>query len=226
MDFESVAREVMKKPAWAYYSSGADDEITMRENHSAFHKIWFRPRVLVDVENVDISTSMLGTKVDIPFYVTATALGKLGHPEGEVVLTRGAKKHNVVQMIPTLASCSFDEIVDAREGDQVQWLQLYVNKDRKITERIVKHAESRGCKGLFITVDAPQLGRREKDMRSKFDDSGSSVQSTSGEDVDRSQGAARAISSFIDPALSWKDIPWFLSIVGLPPNPLSPPPRR
>ena len=215
-DFEAVARHVMKKPAWAYYSSAADDEITMRENHSAFHKIWFRPRVLVDVENVDMSTTMLGTKVDIPFYVTATALGKLGHPEGEVVLTRAAKKHNVIQMIPTLASCSFDEIVDAKEGDQVQWLQLYVNKDRAITKKIVQHAEKRGCKGLFITVDAPQLGRREKDMRSKFDDTGSSVQSTSGSAVDRSQGAARAISSFIDPSLSWKDIPWFQSITKMP----------
>jgi L-lactate dehydrogenase (cytochrome) len=216
MDFEAVARHVMKKPAWAYYSSGADDEITMRENHSAFHKIWFRPRVLIDVEKVDITTTMLGTKVDIPFYVTATALGKLGNPEGEVVLTRGAKKHNVVQMIPTLASCSFDEIVDAREGDQVQWLQLYVNKDREITKKIVQHAEKRGCKGLFITVDAPQLGRREKDMRSKFDDTGSNVQNTGGDNVDRSQGAARAISSFIDPSLSWKDIPWFMSITKMP----------
>ena len=92
MDFEAVARRVMKKTAWAYYSSGADDEIvsqwcnfhyevltlneTMRENHSAFHKIWFRPRILHDVENIDLSTRMLGTKVDIPFYVTATALGQ------------------------------------------------------------------------------------------------------------------------------------------------------
>lgn len=92
-----------------------------------------------------MSTTMLGTKVDIPFYVTATALGKLGHPEGEVVLTRGAKKHNVIQMIPTLASCSFDEIMDAAD-DQVQWLQLYVNKDREVTKRIVQHAEKRGCK--------------------------------------------------------------------------------
>ncbi|KAL9105153.1 MAG: hypothetical protein Q9187_008800, partial [Circinaria calcarea] len=74
MDFEAVARRVMKRTAWAYYSSGADDEITMRENHSAFHKIWFRPRILVDVEKIDLSTKMLGTKVDIPFYVTATAL--------------------------------------------------------------------------------------------------------------------------------------------------------
>src|SRR5277367_1860727 len=172
----------------------------MRENHSAFHKIWFRPRVLVDVEKVDFTTTMLGTKVDIPFYVTATALGKLGHHEGEVILTRAAKKHNVVQMIPTLASCSFDEIMDAAEADQVQWMQLYVNKNREITKKIVQHAESRGCKGLFITVDAPQLGRREKDMRSKFTDAGSNVQSSSGEQTDNSQGAARAISSFIDPA--------------------------
>jgi L-lactate dehydrogenase (cytochrome) len=188
----------------------------MRENHSAFHKIWFRPRVLVDVEKVDFTTTMLGTKVDIPFYVTATALGKLGHKEGEVVLTRAAKKHNVVQMIPTLASCSFDEIMDAAEGDQVQWMQLYVNKDREITKRIVQHAESRGCKGLFITVDAPQLGRREKDMRSKFTDAGSNIQSTGGHETDNSQGAARAISSFIDPGLSWKDIPWFKSITKMP----------
>lgn len=188
---------------------------TMRENHAAFHKIWFRPRILVDVEHIDMSTTMLGTKCSIPFYVTATALGKLGHPEGEVVLTKAAHRHNVVQMIPTLASCSFDEIVDAKQGDQVQWLQLYVNKDREITRKIVEHAEKRGCKGLFITVDAPQLGRREKDMRSKFSDPGSNVQG-GGDDIDRTQGAARAISSFIDPALSWKDIPWFKSITRMP----------
>ena len=161
-----------------------------------------------------MSTTMLGTKCSMPFYVTATALGKLGHPEGEVILTRAAKTHNVIQMIPTLASCSFDEIVDARSGDQVQWLQLYVNKDREVTKRIVQHAEKRGCKGLFITVDAPQLGRREKDMRSKFTEKGSNVQA--GSDTDTSQGAARAISSFIDPSLNWRDIPWFKSITRMP----------
>jgi L-lactate dehydrogenase (cytochrome) len=186
----------------------------MRENHSAYHRVWFRPQILVDVEKIDLSTTMLNSSVSLPFYVTATALGKLGNPEGEVVLTRAAKTHNVIQMIPTLASCSFDEIVDAKKGDQVQWLQLYVNKDRKITKGIVEHAEKRGCKGLFITVDAPQLGRREKDMRSKFEDPGSNVQA--GSQTDNSQGAARAISSFIDPSLSWKDIPWFQSITKMP----------
>lgn len=214
MDFEAVARRVMRRTAWGYYSSAADDEITMRENHAAFHRIWFRPRILVDVEKVDFSTTMLGTKVDIPFYITATALGKLGHVEGEVVLTRAAHKHNVIQMIPTLASCAFDEIADAAQPGQVQWLQLYVNKDREISRRIVQHAEKRGCKGLFITVDAPQLGRREKDMRNKFDDAGSNVQS--GQATDNAKGAARAISSFIDPALSWKDVAWFKTITKMP----------
>jgi len=71
-------------------------------------------------------------------------------------------------------------------------------------------------KGLFITVDAPQLGRREKDMRMKFDDEGSNVQNQGSEEIDRNQGAARAISSFIDPSLDWKDVPWFQSITKMP----------
>ncbi|KAK9481400.1 FMN-dependent dehydrogenase-domain-containing protein [Lipomyces japonicus] len=215
LDFEDIARQTMPNTAWAYYSSGADDEITLRENHAAFHRIWFRPRVLVDVSHVDLTATLLGTRSSVPFYITATALGKLGNPEGEVVLTRAGYKENVIQMIPTLASCSFDEIVDARQGDQVQWLQLYVNKNRDITEKIVRHAEERGCKALWITVDAPQLGRREKDMRSKYDAEAAQVQDDEST-VDRSQGAARAISSFIDPALSWKDIPWFQSITKMP----------
>ncbi|KAI6247636.1 L-lactate dehydrogenase (cytochrome) [Erysiphe necator] len=213
-DFEAVASGVLKRNAWAYYSSGADDETTMRENNAAFRRIWFRPRVLIDVEKVDCSSTMLGHKVDMPYYITATALGKLGNPEGEVILTRAAKKHNVIQMIPTLGSCSLDEILDAADSSQVQWLQLYVNKDRALTKRIVQHAEKRGCKGLFITVDAPQLGRREKDMRSKFTNARPKI--TIDTRVDTSQGASRAISSFIDPSLNWKDIPWFREITRMP----------
>jgi len=187
----------------------------LRENHNAFQRIWFRPRVLINVEHVDYRTTMLGTPVSMPIYITATALGKLGHPEGEVVLTRAAKSHNIIQMIPTLASCSFDEIRDAATGDQVQWMQLYVNKDREITKRYVQHGEKRGVKGLFITVDAPQLGRREKDMRSKYNEGAAKVQ-TDDSTIDRSQGAARAISSFIDPGLCWDDIDWFKSITNMP----------
>ncbi|TBU31122.1 FMN-dependent dehydrogenase-domain-containing protein [Dichomitus squalens] len=217
-DFEAIARVVMPEKAWAYYSSAADDEITNRENHAAYHRIWWRPRILRDVTHVDWSTKILGHPSKLPLYITATALGKLGHPDGELNLTRAAAKHGVIQMIPTLSSCSFDELVDAAEPGQVQFLQLYVNKDREISKKFVQHAEKRGIKALFITVDAPQLGRREKDMRQKFEaeDPAEVTGNKQQDKVDRSQGAARAISSFIDPGLDWKDIPWFQSITKMP----------
>lgn len=214
-DFEFVARHTMEKVAWGYYSSGSDDEITLRDNHLSYQRILFKPRVMVDVTNIDLSTTMLGIKTSVPFYITATALGKLGHKDGEKVLTRSAAEQDVIQMIPTLASCSFDEIVDEATDKQTQWLQLYVNSDREICKSIVQHAEKRGIKGLFITVDAPQLGRREKDMRLKNVEDLSHVQGE-GDDADRSQGAARAISSFIDTGLNWKDIKWFRSITKMP----------
>jgi L-lactate dehydrogenase (cytochrome) len=139
--------------------------------------------------------------------------------------------------IPTLASCSLDEMIDAAIPGQVQFLQLYVNADRERTRKIVQHAEARGIKALFITVDAPQLGRREKvsnnpagfgvvkavtddnasilqDMRMKFEDVGSNVQNK--DEVKKDEGAARAISSFIDPSLSWKDLAYFKKITKMP----------
>lgn len=193
-DFEAVAKETMTQAAWAYYSSGSDDEITMRENHVAYQRLWFRPRVLRDVTHIDYSTTMLGTKVSLPIYITATALGKLGHPDGEKNLTWAAAKQDVIQMIPTLASCSFDELREAAVEGQTQWMQLYVNKDREITKKIVQNAEKVGIKGLFITVDAPQLGRREKDMRMKFADTGSNVQQGDGS-VDKSQGGSYSLKN-------------------------------
>lgn len=68
---QSIARQVMVEKAWAYYSSAADDEITNRENHMAYHRIWFRPKILVDVEKVDFSTTILGQKSAMPFYVVS-----------------------------------------------------------------------------------------------------------------------------------------------------------
>lgn len=215
-DFEYVARHTMEAVAWAYYSLGSDDEITLRENHVGYQRIFFQPRILVDVTHVDYSCEMLGQKLSVPFYVTATALGRLGHPDGEMVLTRAAHDQGVIQMISMLSLCSLDEIADAARDNQPQWLQVYVNRDREITKEILQHAEKRGIKGLFITVDAPQLGRREKDMRSKnvSDEVDTAVQR--GQEKDTENGAARAISSFIDTSLNWKDIAWFRLVTKLP----------
>jgi len=217
-DFEQVAKLTMSKEGWAYYSSGADDEITLRENRNAFLRIWMRPRVLVNVEKIDMRTNIVGFESSIPLYVSATALGKLAHPEGETALTKACAKQGILQMLPTLSSCSLDEMLEARAPGQIVFSQLYVNKDRVRTREYIKKIEEAGVKALFITVDAPQLGRREKDMRNKFSKQGTSVQK--GDEkagkVNRDQGVTRAISSFIDPSLNWNDLAWFFRETKLP----------
>lgn len=207
-DLELVAAKVLSPEAWAYYSSAADDLETYHENKTVFRRIWFRPRILRNVRVVDPSTSILGIPSKLPIYITATALGRLGHPDGELNLTRAAAKTGLIQMVPTLSSCSFEDIVNARteDGAPTQFFQLYVNSDRRVVVDMLRRAEKANIQAIFITVDAPQLGRREKDMRMHFSDEGSNVQG--GEIQNRDEGAARAISSFIDPALDWDGALW------------------
>jgi len=216
-DFESVARETMEPQAWGYYSSGGDDEITLRDNHLAFQRITMRPRILVNVREIDMTTSFLGASASLPLYFTATALAKLAHQDGEVGIVRAAKKAGVPYMLPTLSSYTLEEMLAARAPGQELFAQLYVNPERSRTEDYVKKLEAAGVKALFVTVDAPQLGRREKDMRNKFTQQGSDVQSEDEEEgeVDRTQGAARAISSYIDPGLCWEDVPWLKRITSM-----------
>lgn len=136
----------------------------------AFHRIWLRPRVLVDVKKIDFSCTIMGQRSALPLYITSTALGKLAHPEGEVVLTRAAHNQGTLtlnrfdlfpgipQMCPTLGSCSLDEMLNVKHPDQTLFFQLYVNQNRKLTEELVRKAERGGCKALCITVDAPGFG--------------------------------------------------------------------
>ena len=134
-DFESVARKKMaltnKKEAWDYYASGADDEVTLRENHNAFQRIFLKPRVLVNVSSIDTSTTVLGFPSSFPLYLSAVAVQKKGHADGELNWVRAAKEQNVVFMAPTLASCAFEEIAEeARVIGQTLFFQLYVNPNR------------------------------------------------------------------------------------------------
>lgn len=119
---------------------------THRENHAAFHRIWLKPRIMVDVSSVDTSSSILGHSCSFPLYITATALGKLAHPDGEVALTRAAAAQGIVQMCPTLGSCSLQEMLAASAPGQTQFFQLYVNSNRDTTRKLVEQAEAGGCK--------------------------------------------------------------------------------
>ncbi|KAF8180626.1 glyoxylate dehydrogenase [Pholiota molesta] len=199
-DFDAVAKAVLPAKAWAYYSSASDDEITIRQHRAAYQRVWFRPRVLHDVTNRGLVDNYprMRCKFSLPVYISATALGKLGHPDGELTLTRTAGKH------------------DDPDGDLLRPSFMYINRDREITKKYAQHAEKRGVKALFITVDAPQPGRREQDMRMKLVDDGAGAKVQEGPpDVKKDQGVARVISSCIDRSLPWNDIPWFRSITNM-----------
>lgn len=125
-DFEVLSRQLLPPKTWAYYSSAADDEIAIRENHNAFQRVWFRPRILRNVSKVDFSHTILGCRSSLPIYISGMALGRLGHPDGELNLTRAAGKHGIIQMTSTFASFAFDEIADATVPGQNLFAQLYV----------------------------------------------------------------------------------------------------
>jgi L-lactate dehydrogenase (cytochrome) len=215
-DFARSARKRVSKEAWDYLISAAEDEVSYRENELSFSKVWIKPRVLIDVSGpIDTSVSLFGFKSSSPIYISATAMGRLYHPDGEVELCRGARRAGIVQMCPTLASCSMEEMSSARAPGQSQWYQLYANTDQSLTEKIIVNAEMQGFTALVVTVDVAVLGKRERDQRNKVSDI-SNVQKLNGGSVDKSQGVSRSLSSFVSPSLTWGAIRRFKRITKLP----------
>lgn len=125
-------------------------------------------------------------------------MAKLGHPDGELNLTRAAGDAGIIQGISANASVSLDELLDARKEGQPIIYQLYVNKDRSASERILEKVQSRGVDAIMLTVDAAVMGKRERDMRAK----GEVVETGGGSGGDtKGGGVAEAISGYIDPNL-------------------------
>ena len=227
-DYELVAQKKMaltgREKGWAYYSSGGDDEVTLRDNMSAFQRIYLKPRVLRDVSTIDTSSTIMGLTApdgepfSFPVYLSSVALQKLGHPDGELAWIRAVVSQRVNYLLPTLSSYSYDEMFAlAQEKGMDFMFQLYMNQDRELVQEMLDNAQAHGCKAVFLTVDAPQLGRREKDLRMKTvaidgdQSSAASVQTNQEKDVPQDTGTASAISSFIDPSLNWKDVEWIQS---------------
>ena len=203
-DFARVARNRISKEAWDYLVSAADDEVTYRLNERAFEHFVIKPRVLVDVsKRVDTSLSMLGTMSNSPIYISATAMGRLYHPDGEMALAHGAGLAGVIQMCPTLGSCSIEEMASARGSLQTQWFQLYVNQNWDVTLSAIRRAEQSGMKALCITVDVAIMGKRERDQRNRLVGDISHIQKIHDRDADKNRGVGRSLSSFVFPGLDW-----------------------
>jgi 4-hydroxymandelate oxidase len=220
-DYETLARERIAPDAWDYYAGGAGDEVTLRANRAAYERFWLRPRVLVDLSACNTATSVLGTPVRLPVLVAPVAYQRMAHPEGECAMARGAGAAGTLMIASTLSTASLEEIAAATTGPL--WFQLYVYKDRATSEGLVRRAEAAGYRALVLTVDAPRLGNRERDVRNNFtlpadvtmrnfDDVGLErmPETESGSAL---QTHAKAL---FDVSLTWEALDWLRSVTRLP----------
>lgn len=161
-EFEQHALKALPENITAFFSSRAGDEVTLGENASAFDRIKLLPRVLKNVEKRSLSTTILDQVIDFPRLIAPMAFQRLAHPDREIATAKAAQDHNVLMVLSTYSTCSFEEI---QENTNISpWFQLYIYKDRTITQNLVQLAESFGYKGIVLTVDAPLYGKRIKEL--------------------------------------------------------------
>ncbi|KAK8921541.1 Peroxisomal (S)-2-hydroxy-acid oxidase GLO4 [Platanthera zijinensis] len=218
-EIEEVARQCLPKMFYDFFRGGAEDEFTLRENVDAFQRIRINPRVLIDVSNINMSSSFLGFNLSAPILVAPTSGHKLAHPQGEVATARAAAACNTIMVQSFSSSCTIEEV--ASSCNAVRFFQLYVYKRRDISALLVQRAESCGFKAIVLTADTPRIGRREADIKNKMIAiKSSNLDGLLSYDAISARDGGSKLETFanetIDPSLCWKDIGWLKSITKLP----------
>jgi isopentenyl diphosphate isomerase/L-lactate dehydrogenase-like FMN-dependent dehydrogenase len=214
-DFERLAEERLEAGAFGYYAGGAGDELALLGNVEAWRRLKLRPRVLVDVSSVSGETTVLGTRVSMPLLVAPTAIQRLAHPDGEPGMARAAAAAGTVMCLSTLATATPADVAAAAPGAP-RWFQLYVFRDRGVTRSFLEQAVEHGYGAIVLTVDAPRLGRRERDFRTGFRVPGE-ITVPSMAALGGWEGATPLeLLGAIDPSLSWSDLDELRSLAPLP----------
>jgi 4-hydroxymandelate oxidase len=218
---EVEARERLSAQTFDYYAGGANDEITLHANRRAFEDMAIRYRVLVDVSQRELGTTLFGRAVTAPVVVAPMAFQRLAHPDGEAATARAAAAIGIPMTVSTFATQSIEEVRAATSG--ALWFQLYVHQDRGITRELVSRVAAAGFDALVLTADVPEIGRRERDERNgfrlspdlrvaNFKDAASAPLQSDAE----GSGLASFISGMRDSTLQWKDLDWLSRLAGIP----------
>ncbi|GBM15316.1 Hydroxyacid oxidase 1 [Araneus ventricosus] len=219
-DYEEYATAYMDRHARDYYASGAEDEITLRDNEKAFQKYHIRPRLLRNVAHRNMSLTMLGQPVGIPLGISPVAFQKMAHPDGEVGTARALANHGGVMILSMLSTTALEDLSRKTPPGSVHWLQIYITKDREVTRELIHRADIAGYKAIVVTADSPVNGMWGINMvhnltlpshlklpnllaKGEVEVSGSNLRSKVG-------------FSLLDPSLTWKDIQWIQTFTALP----------
>jgi isopentenyl diphosphate isomerase/L-lactate dehydrogenase-like FMN-dependent dehydrogenase len=202
-EYVEAARERVAPEVWCYFEGGAADEVTLRANVAAYARWRLRPRMLVDVSEVSLATTLLGTEVSMPLGIAPFAMQRLICDEGEAATARAAEAAGVLMTVSTLTTRTHGDIAAAAPSGP-RWLQLYVLRDRQKTLDHIAEAREAGYGAVVLTVDLPYLGRRERDLRLGFNNPPHDIE------------LPYATLFETTPGLTWRDIEWIRSELDLP----------
>jgi len=165
-DFRNLAKKKLPSPIFHYIDGGSDDEITLNRNTSSFNDYDLIPSVLNDVSNVDLSTTVLGEKINFPLFPAATAMHRLYHHEGERASAKAVDKVGTIFGLSTMSTVSIEEIAKINKGPKL--FQLYIHKDKGLTDNLLERCKIAGFSSMCLTVDTVVAGNRERDRRTGF----------------------------------------------------------
>jgi 4-hydroxymandelate oxidase len=206
-DYEAAARARLDPVYFDYFASGAQDEITVAANESAFRRRTLIPRVLRGCPPPQLDTTVLGMRDSMPVMIAPTAFHRLACADGEAATGRAAAAADVTMIAAMLSTVSIEEI--AATGARL-WFQLYIQPDLAFTESLVRRAEAAGCRALVVTVDSPALGRNERGDRNDFHDLPAGISCANM----RGDGNVRQV--VLSPEISWWHLDWLREITALP----------
>jgi L-lactate dehydrogenase (cytochrome) len=165
-DLRRIARRRLPRGVFDYIDGGAEDELTMRANSTAYRRLTFNPRVLRDMSAVDTSSTLLGKRLSYPMVLAPTGFTRIADSAGELAVARAAKRAGLPYALSTLGTRSIEEVAEVG-GDRL-WFQIYTWRDRALVAEMIERAADAGYEAICLTVDAPVLGRRERDVRRGF----------------------------------------------------------
>ena len=237
-DLRKRARRRLPRAVFDFIDGGAEDEVSLRLNRVGFERLTFRPRVLVDAGSLDQSTTALGQRLSTPLILAPTGLCGMAAPRAEVLAGRAASKCGIVFTLSSMSAVSIEDTM--REAPGAHWFQLYVWRDRELTQSLVERAAAARYRALVLTVDVQMLGQRERDLRNgatippritwanALDSAqriGWLLQMARNPRIDfvnvsaaagRSRSGPFSLSGYVnaqfDPTVSWKELDWLRSL--------------
>lgn len=206
-----------------YINGGSLNELTFKRNENAFEKILLKQYVMRDVANVTTEIEILGLKKKHPIFLAPVSLHKLSNERGEIATAEAAEKSETTMILSTLSSVSLERV--AKASSSPKWFQLYWFKNKELTKNLVSRAEDSGYQVICLTVDAPVLGKREKDIHNSFNlPLGVELQNFAGLEqgvlpgIGKGEGSglSQYVTEQFNASLTWRDLDWLQSITNLP----------